>query len=79
MPDRSPALDALIRDAESVAAERPDVLGTLIMLLDMAIRSDTDPYLLASTGRGDGSHGSAADAGRKAGRRIGRGCAAAAG
>jgi hypothetical protein len=29
MPDRFPALDALIRDAEAVAAERPDVLGTL--------------------------------------------------
>jgi hypothetical protein len=43
MPDRSPALDALIRDAEAVAAERPDVLGTLIMLLDAAIASDTDP------------------------------------
>jgi hypothetical protein len=46
MPDRSPALDALIRDAEAVAAEQPYVLGTLVMLLKAAIASDTDPYLL---------------------------------
>jgi hypothetical protein len=46
MPDRFPALDALIRDAEAVAAERPDVLRTLVVLLKAAIASDTDPYLL---------------------------------
>ena len=40
MPERSQALDALIRDAEAAAAERPDLLGTLIMLLKVVIGSD---------------------------------------
>jgi hypothetical protein len=46
MPDRFTALDALIRDAESAAANHPDPLAVLAMLLKMVIASDADPYLL---------------------------------
>jgi hypothetical protein len=46
MPDRPAALDALIRDAEAAAADHTDPLAVLVMLMQMVIRSDADPYLL---------------------------------
>lgn len=47
MPDRfTTPLDALIRDAESAAANHTDPLAVLAMLLKMVIASDADPYLL---------------------------------
>jgi hypothetical protein len=46
MPDRPAALDALIRDAEAAAADQTDPLAVLVMLMQMVIRSDADPYLL---------------------------------
>ena len=47
MPDQ-PFLDpdALIRDIEAKAAEQPDLLAVLIVLLKMVIASDADPGLL---------------------------------
>jgi len=39
-------LDALIRDIEAKAAEQPDLLAVLIVLLKMVIASDADPGLL---------------------------------
>ena len=38
-------LDALIRDIEAKAAEQPDLLAVLIVLLKMVIASDADPGL----------------------------------
>jgi hypothetical protein len=50
MPDRSfPDHAALIRDAEANAAEQPDLLAVLIVLLKMVTASDADPYPLAGT------------------------------
>ena len=47
MPDHfTTPLDALIRDAESAAANHTDPLAVLAMLLKMVIASDADPYLL---------------------------------
>src|ERR1700722_2611447 len=46
MPDRPAALDALIRDAEAAAADQTDPLAVLVMLIQIGIRSDADPYLL---------------------------------
>ena len=46
MPDRPAALDALIRDAEAAAADQTDPLAVLVMLMQIVIRSDADPYLL---------------------------------
>ena len=41
-----PALDALIRDVETITADQTDPLAVLILLLHMLIRSEVDPYLL---------------------------------
>ena len=46
MATRFPALDALIRDVETVAADRTDPLVALMMLIQMLIRSEVDPHLL---------------------------------
>ena len=44
--NRFPALDALIRDVETIAADQTDPLAVLILLMQMLIRSEVDPYLL---------------------------------
>jgi hypothetical protein len=44
MADRFPALDALIRDVETITADQTDPLAVLVPLLHMLIQSD--PYLL---------------------------------
>lgn len=46
MATRFPALDALIRDVETVAADQTDPLVVLMMLIQMLIRSEVDPHLL---------------------------------
>jgi hypothetical protein len=47
MPQRSfPHLAGLIRDIEKTAAEEPDPLGILVLMLRMVINSHADPYLL---------------------------------
>ena len=46
MTERNPALDAMIREVESAAAQQPDPIATLAMLLKMVIASAADPYLL---------------------------------
>ena len=48
MTQRSfPDLDGLIRDIEKKAADEPDPLGILVLMLKMVISSEADPYLLA--------------------------------
>jgi hypothetical protein len=47
MKDHSPALEALIREAEAKAAEKPDQVGILIAMLKLVIASEADPYLLS--------------------------------
>ncbi|MEJ0017562.1 MAG: hypothetical protein WDN25_13545 [Acetobacteraceae bacterium] len=47
MSARSPALDALIREAEAAASQEADPLSALIVMLKQVIRSDADPYLLS--------------------------------
>ena len=47
MPDRSPTLASLIRNAEAAAAQHPNNLGALIAALKRIIASDVDPYLLS--------------------------------
>ena len=44
-----PRVDALIREAEAVAANQADSFAALVAQLHMAIQSDADPYLLAGT------------------------------
>ena len=46
MATRFPALDALIRDVETVAVDRADPLAVFMMLIQMLIRSEVDPHLL---------------------------------
>jgi hypothetical protein len=47
MPQRTfPHLVGLIRDIEKTAAEEPDPLGILVLMLRMVIDSRADPYLL---------------------------------
>jgi hypothetical protein len=46
MSNNSPAVDALIRDAEAAAANETDSIAVLVMLMRIVIRSDADPYLL---------------------------------
>jgi hypothetical protein len=46
MATRFPALDALIHDVEAAAANQTDPLAVLVLLMQMLIRSDADPYLL---------------------------------
>ena len=46
MANRFPALDALIRDVVTIAADQTDPLAVLILLMQMLIRSEVDPYLL---------------------------------
>jgi hypothetical protein len=45
--DRSPALDALIREVEARAAEKPDTVAIMVGVLKLVIASDADPYLLS--------------------------------
>ena len=47
MPDRTPALDALIRAVEAQAAEKPDTVAILVGVLKLVIASEADPYLLS--------------------------------
>ena len=44
--NRFPAVDALILDVETIAADQTDPLAVLILLMQMLIRSEVDPYLL---------------------------------
>jgi hypothetical protein len=47
MPQRTfPHLAGLIRNIEKTAAEEPDPLGILVLMLRMVIDSHADPYLL---------------------------------
>jgi hypothetical protein len=41
-----PLLDAFIRDIEDVAADKPDPLAIMSLVLKMVIDSEADPYLL---------------------------------
>jgi hypothetical protein len=47
MPDRSAALDAMIREMEARAAEKPDGVAILVGVLKLVIASEADPYLLS--------------------------------
>jgi hypothetical protein len=47
MPERIPVLDALIREVEAKAAERPDTVAILAAMLKLVIASEADPYLLS--------------------------------
>lgn len=47
MPNRNPALDALIREVEARAAEKPDSVAILVGVLKLVIASEADPYLLS--------------------------------
>jgi hypothetical protein len=47
MPDRNPALDALIREVETQAAGKPDPVAILVGILKLVVASEADPYLLS--------------------------------
>ena len=47
MPDRNPTLDALIREVEAQAGEKPDPVAILVGVLKLVIASEADPYLLS--------------------------------
>ena len=47
MPERNPVLDALIREVEAKAAQRPDTVAILAAVLKLVIASEADPYLLS--------------------------------
>lgn len=46
MPDRSPAVAALIEGMQEAAAGHPDPFGVLVPILKDMIDSDVDAYLL---------------------------------
>jgi hypothetical protein len=48
MPNRAPVLDALIREAEANATEKPDPVAIMVAVLKMVIASEADPYLLSA-------------------------------
>jgi hypothetical protein len=45
--ERSSSLDALIREAEARAAERPDTVAIMVGVLKLFIASEVDPYMLS--------------------------------
>lgn len=47
MPERIAVLDALIREVEAKAAERPDTVAILVAVMKLVIASEADPYLLS--------------------------------
>lgn len=48
MPNRLPALGALIRSAEAAAARQPDMMKILVTALNVVIPSAAGPYLVTA-------------------------------